>query len=112
NVTGACATNGCAVTQIFTIIATNACGNSATAHVTNTWTADTAAPVLSGVPVGANLGCNPTNVPTAASVQLLVTASDTCSPAMVHVTGAPITNGCAVTEILTIIATNACGNTA
>ena len=113
NVTGACATNGCAVTQIFTIIATNACGNSATAYVTNTWTADTAAPVLSGVPVGTNLGCNPTNVPTAVSVQSAVSASDTCSPATVHVTGGvPSTNGCGVTQVFTIIATNACGNSA
>jgi hypothetical protein len=112
NQTDVITTNGCLVTQLFTIVATDGCGNTATAYVTNTWTADTAAPVLSGVPAGKNLGCNPTNVPTCASVQAAVTASDTCSPATVHVTGAPITNGCAVTQIFTIIATNACGNTA
>jgi hypothetical protein len=113
NQTNVITTNGCLVTQLFTIVATNGCGNTATAYVTNTWTADTAAPVLNGVPAGKNLGCNPTNVPTAASVQSAVTASDTCSPATVHVTGGvPSTNGCAVTQIFTIIATNACGNTA
>ena len=112
HVTGATSTNGCAVTQIFTIIATNACGNTATAYVTNTWTADTTAPVLSGVPAGANLGCNPTNVPTVASVQSAVKATDSCSPATVIVTGATSTNGCGVTQIFTIVATNACGNRA
>jgi hypothetical protein len=113
NQTDVITTNGCLVTQLFTIVATDGCGNTATAYVTNTWTADTAAPVLSGVPAGKNLGCNPTNVPTAASVQSAVTASDTCSPATVHVTGGvPSTNSCAVTQIFTVIATNACGNTA
>jgi uncharacterized repeat protein (TIGR01451 family) len=108
-------TNGCQVTQIFTIIATNACGNTAMAYVTNTWTANTTAPVLSGVPAGTNFGCNPpANVPTLASVAAAVSSTnDTCSPATVHVTGGvPGTNGCEVTQIFTIIATNACGNTA
>jgi hypothetical protein len=111
---GVPSTNGCAVTQVFTIIATNACGNTATAFVTNTWTANATAPVLSGVPAGRNLGCNPTNVPTLASVQAAVSSTnDTCSPATVIVTGGiPVTNGCGVTQVFSIIATNACGNTA
>jgi hypothetical protein len=112
--TNAIMTNVCAVTQIFTIIAIDGCGNTATAHVTNTWTANLIAPVLGGVPAGKNLGCNPTNVPTLASVQSAVySTNDTCSPAIVHVTGGvPTTNVCAVTQIFTIIATNSCGNTA
>ena len=65
--TAAVTTNGCVVTQIFTIMATDGCGNTATAYVTNTWTADTT-PVLSGVPAGTNYGCNPASVPTRASV--------------------------------------------
>jgi hypothetical protein len=111
---GVPSTNGCQVTQLFTIIATNTCGSSATAYVTNTWTANTTAPVLSGVPAGTNLGCNPTNVPTAASVQAQVySTNDTCSPATVVVTGGnPITNGCGVTQVFAIVATNACGNRA
>ena len=72
-------------------------------------------PVITGVPVGTNLGCNPTNVPTVASVQAEVSvssANNTYSPAAVNVTGGvPSTNGCAVTQIFTIIATNACGLT-
>ncbi len=100
------------MTQIFTIIATNACGNTATAYVTNTWTMNTTPPVLSGVPPGANFGCNPTNVPSILSVSNLVKASDTCSTATVYVTGVNSTNGCAVTQIFTISATDACGNTA
>ena len=107
-------TNGCGVIQIFTIIATNVCGNTATAFVTNTWTANPVMPVLSGVPIGVNLGCNPPSVPTLASVQAVVSSTnDTCSPATVHVTGGvPVTNGCGVVQIFTIIATNVCGNTA
>ena len=107
-------TNGCLATQVFTIIATNACGNSATAFVTNTWTVNTTFPVLGGVPASRNLGCNPTNVPTLASVQAAVfSTNDTCSPATVIVTGGvPATNGCGVTQVFVIVATNACRNTA
>src|SRR5208283_5147736 len=77
-------TNGCVATQVFTIVATGGCGNAATAYVTNTWTVNTTPPVLSGVPAGRNLGCNPTNVPTLASVQAAVSSTnDTCSPATV-----------------------------
>ena len=82
----------------------------ATAYVTNSWTADTALPVLVGVPAGSNYGCNPSSVPGTISG---VTATDTCSPAPVSVTGgAPVTNGCAVTQIFTITAVDGCGNTA
>jgi hypothetical protein len=107
-------TNGCGVIQIFTIIASNACGNTATAYVTNTWTANAVPPLLSGVPIGTNLGCNPASVPTLASVQAVVSSTnDTCSPATVHVTGGiPLTNACGVLQVFTITATNACGNTA
>jgi len=109
------ATNGCQAVQVFTITATNACGNVAVAYVTNTWTVNTTPPVLSGVPAGSNYGCfAPSTIPTAASIAALVSSTnDTCSPATVHVTGGvPSTNGCEVTQIFTIIATNACGNTA
>jgi hypothetical protein len=113
NVTNSTLTNQCAVTQIFTILATDLCGDSATAYVTNTWTANTIAPILCGVPAGKNLGCNPTNVPTLASVQNAVTSTnDTCSPATIIVSGGvPKTNACQVTQIFNIVATNACGNT-
>lgn len=112
NVTGALTTNGCAVTETFTILATNACGNKAVAYVTNTWTADTAPPVLNGLPPSKNLGCNPTNIPSIASILSTVTASDTCSPAVIHATCATTTNGCGVSQVFTIVATNACGNMA
>jgi hypothetical protein len=51
-------TNGCAVTQLFTIVATDNCGNTATAYVTNTWTANTTAPV----PLNIQLDDTGTNV--------------------------------------------------
>jgi hypothetical protein len=111
-VSGVTNTNGCSLTAIFTIVATNACGNKAVAHVTNVWTADTSMPTLIGVPASTNSGCSSSNLLTAAGIQAMVSASDTCSPATVHVTGVTNTNGCSVTAVFTITATNACGNTA
>jgi hypothetical protein len=66
-------------------------------------------PVLNGVPANDNLGINPTNIPTVASVEAEVTATDTCSPAPVYVTMGVSTNTCTVTQIFTISATNLCG---
>ena len=109
NVTGTCTTNGCAVTQIFTIIAINTCGTTATAYVTNTWTANTTAPVISGVPAGQDLGCNPASVPTTIAG---LSASNACGTAAINQSSVITTNGCLVTQIFTIVATDDCGNTA
>jgi len=111
-VTCATVTNNCNVTQTFSVVATNACGNKATAYVTNTWSLDTNAPVLSGVPAGQNLNCNPASIPSAATIKAMVNASDTCSPPTVIVTGVTNVSGCSYTAIFTITATNACGNKA
>ena len=86
----------CSYTRTYLITVTDTYGNKATTNVIYTWTADTALPVLVGVPAGSNYGCNPSSVPGTISG---VTATDTCSPAPVSVTGgAPVTNGCAVTK--------------
>jgi hypothetical protein len=111
NVSHADVTSGCTVTRTFTVTATDGCGNtSAPQTVIYTWTVDTTPPVVT-VPAGGNLGCNPTNLPTVASVKAGVTAADSCSTPVVNVTQAISTNGCAVTSTFTVTATDGCGNT-
>ena len=111
-VTSADTTNGCGITRIYTISAVDGCGNGASASVTNTWTVSTAAPTISGVPASANLGCNPTIIPTAAQVASWVSADGGCGPATINVTSADTTNGCVITRVYTITASNLCGNVA
>ncbi len=102
-----------APTRTFTITATDGCGNAATASpVVYTWTADTTAPVISSVPSGGNLGCNPANLPTDASVKAQVTATDNCGSATINVTHADGGTACAPTRTFTITATDGCGNVA
>src|SRR4029077_361268 len=103
-------TNGCIITGIFTVTATDACTNSATGYVTNTWTLDHTAPSLT-VPLGSNLACNATP-PTDASVAAQVTATGTCSAVTTNVTHVDSTNGCIITRIFTVTATDACTNSA
>ena len=66
-------TTGCLVTSTYLVTASDACSNTTSTNVVYTWTSDTTTPTLSVSP-GANLGCNPTSVPT--NVQY--TASDSC----------------------------------
>src|SRR6185369_8445756 len=104
---------GCQITRTFTITASDVCGNvSAPQTVVYTWTNDTTAPVLANVPVGSDLGCNPASgiLPTDASVQGVVTATETCSTATVTVTHADVPAGCQITRTFTITASDVCGN--
>jgi hypothetical protein len=111
NVTHVDGGTACAPARTFTITATDGCGNVATASpVVYTWTADTTAPTVT-VPTGSNLGCNPTNPPTDASVQALVTATDICGVPTINVSHVDATSGCTVTRTFTITATDTCGNT-
>ncbi|HZN79100.1 MAG TPA: HYR domain-containing protein, partial [Mycobacterium sp.] len=70
---------------------------------------DTSAPVLSGVPSGGDLGCNPTTLPSCATA----TATDNCdsSPTVTCVPGA-ITGTCNKSQTFTYTATDDCGNSA
>src|SRR6185295_594617 len=99
-------TNGCIVTRIHTVVVTDACTNSTTRTVTNSWTFDHTAPDVT-VPVGRDLGCNPTP-PSDSDVRALVTGTDTCSAVTTNVTHADTTNGCIVTRIHTVVVTDAC----
>ena len=111
NVSVATVTNGITVTRTFSITVTDQCGNtSATNTVVYTWTIDTTAPVITHVPAGGNLGCNPATLPTVASVSAQVTATNNCSIQSLNVTDVDTTNNCTVTSTFTITATDACGN--
>jgi hypothetical protein len=113
NVVYADVTTGCTVTRTFTVTATDACGNAATPQtVVYTWTADTTPPVISGVPTGSNLGCNPATLPTDASIKALVTATDNSGSATINVTHVDGGTVIAPTRTFTITATDACGNVA
>ena len=56
------------------------------------------------------MGCNPANLPTDASVQALVTATDTCSTPTIRATHADGGTACAPTRTFTITASDTCGN--
>ena len=90
--------------------ATDACGNFSTCvqHITYV---DTTPPVITAVPTGGNLGCNPATPPTDASVKALVTATDNCGVPTVNVSHVDANSGCVVTRTFTVTATDGCGNT-
>jgi hypothetical protein len=104
-------TNGCTVTRTFTFTATDDCSEAQThAVVAYWWTVDTTPPVITSVPVGNYLGCNPASPPTDATVKGQVLAVDTCSAPTINVSHADTTSGCTVTRTFSITAADACGN--
>jgi len=111
NVAFVTTTNGVTLTRTFTITAKDECGNlSAPATVIYTWIVDTNVPVITSVPAGGNLGCNPAILPTIASVAAQVVATNVCPLQGTNVSVVDTTNGCAVTSTFTITATDECGN--
>jgi len=64
------------------------------------------------VPAGSDLGCNPTVLPTDATVAAQVSASDTCSVVATNVTHLDTSNGCTITRIFAVTATDGCNNMA
>ena len=106
-------TSGVTTTRTFTVTATDACGNASAAKtVVYTWKSDTTKPVITVVPTGGSLGCNPASVslPTDAAVKSGVTATDNSGAVTVNVSHVDSTNGNIVTRTFTITATDACGN--
>jgi hypothetical protein len=92
--------DGCKRTQTFTYTAT-ACDLTETKTVTYTWTVVTK-PVITGLPAGGDLGCNPT--PPSCSTS--VTASNECGPVTVTCTpGSVMVDGCKRTQVFTYTAT-------
>ncbi len=73
---GEIVSDGCDKSLTFTFTVEDACLNVNTAYVTYTWREDLAAPVLMGVPVGADLGLCPDEVPDCDDFS--VNADDAC----------------------------------
>ncbi len=102
----------CAPTRTFTVTAKDGCGNPAEPkNVVYSWRVDTSAPLITSVPAGGDLGCNPQTLPTDASVKALVVATDDCSFTVdvTHVDGG---TACAPTRTFTVTAKDGCGNPA
>ncbi len=111
NVTHVDVTNSCTVTRTFTITAADECGNvSPTNTVVFSWTTDTTAPSVTGVPPGGVLGCNPANPPTDASVGAQVQGNDNCGIGSKNISHSDSVNGCTLTRTFTITVTDNCGN--
>jgi hypothetical protein len=111
---GAVSSSGCSRSETRTWTATDACGNTATASRTATWTQDVTAPTITttGTPANGVLGCNPTTAAIDAALGT-ATATDACgTPTVTHTDGAVSSNGCLRSETRTWTATDACGNTA
>src|SRR4030095_1626152 len=56
---GAVTSSGCAFSQVRTFIASDGCGNSATAIRTVNWTSDLTPPAFTGTYSAVTMGCNP-----------------------------------------------------
>jgi hypothetical protein len=101
--------DGCKFSQTFTYSAEDACGNPVSETVTYTWKEDLTPPVLSGIPAGGDLGCNPTRP----SCDAGVTANDNCdgSVAVTCTPGAITGTACnGYSQTFTYSAEDACGN--
>ena len=104
----------CRRSQIFTYTVKDSCGNEASAQVTYSWKEDTTAPVLSKLPKGSDLGCNPKKLPTCARG---VVATDNCdgnlTASVVCTPGQIVSNGdCSRTQTFTYSVKDSCGNEA
>jgi hypothetical protein len=98
------------ITRTWTVV--DACGSSNSCQQTITEVpASVNPPTIVGLPTCGYLGCNPTNLPTDASIAALVSGITACGSASISVTHVDTTNGCTVTRTFTITATGAYGTT-
>ncbi len=107
---GEITSDGCMRTQVFTVLVTNACDATASCDVTYTWKEDLIDPVLANLPMGGDLGCNPT--PPVCDTG--VTASDNCD-GVLEVTCTPgeiVVDGCYRSQTFTYSAVDTCLNDA
>ncbi|MDH4372371.1 MAG: hypothetical protein QE510_03130, partial [Verrucomicrobiota bacterium] len=104
----------CSRTQTFTYTVKDSCGNEASAQVTYTWKVDTTAPQLGNLPLGSDLGCNPSVLPVCSRE---VVAKDDCdgdlTASVVCTPGQIVSNGnCSRTQTFTYSVKDSCGNEA
>ncbi len=110
--------DGCKYTQMWTVTATDECGNKMTCTFGLTWGSDTESPVFSNCPSAAiQLGCNPTKPTANDAIANAGTVTDNSGGFIqLTATGGAITsspnNSCTKNQIFTVTATDACGNSA
>lgn len=105
-------TNGCHVTRSFSLSAKDTClQTEARALVVYWWTQDTNAPVITSVPPGANLGCNPADPPDDARIKNQVRALDDCLDELeILVAHTDSLKGCTLTRTFSIAVQDSCEN--
>src|SRR4029079_2492825 len=93
-------TGSCTQTQTRTFSALDACGNTATAVRTITWTSDLVPPVITATGTTTSLGCNPSASDITAALGT-ATATDACGiPTLTFIDG-PVTGSCTQTQTRT-----------
>lgn len=107
-------TGECHKTQEWTVTAKDACGNQTIKIVTLKWSFDDQNPVFQNCPTQPiDLGCNPTDLPTAAWIQELINIEpDNCGTVTKTITAGPITGTCNKQQVFTVTAKDNCNNTA
>src|SRR5205085_1158533 len=113
---GTISSSGCTRTQTRTWNVTDACGNTASAFRTATWTSDVTAPVIAttGNPISGIITiCNPDQTTISAALGS-ATFTDNCGPltptSTVGTDGTITSSGCSRTQVRTWNVTDACGN--
>src|SRR5678810_1215682 len=102
----------CSFSQVRTFIASDGCGNSATAIRTVNWTSDLVPPTFTGSYVVVPLGCNPAATDITAALGS-ASATDGCSTATITFTDGPVaTASCSSSQTRIFTAVDGCGNTA
>src|SRR4029453_6170860 len=109
---GAVTSSGCAFSQVRTFIASDGCGNSATAIRTVNWTSDLTPPTFTGAYSAVTMGCNPLASDIDAALGS-ATATDACSSTTITFTdGAVSTSSCSSSRTRIFTAVDGCGNSA
>src|SRR4029079_2955858 len=109
---GAIATTSCNASRTRTFTAIDACGNTATAATTVTWTSVPNPPTIIITGAVATLGCNPSASDITAALGS-ATATAACGSPAVTVTDGPVqSNGCSASQTRTFSASDGCGNSA
>jgi hypothetical protein len=108
NLTG----TNCAWTVTYTFSVTDKCNNTSTNRTIQHTGGNRTAPELTVPTTGLNLGCNPAQLPTVASVISASSATDNCggTPTITAVAG-NVTGTCDKSQTFTVTATDACSNT-
>jgi hypothetical protein len=109
---GTVVTTSCSASLTRTYSAIDACGNTATASTTVTWTSAPNPPVIIITGATPTLGCNPSVADISAALGS-ATATAPCGTPVVTVTDGPVqSSGCSRSQTRTFSASDGCGNSA